>query len=446
MKYSVLSVLISWFFPTRKDRNKFRNFCEGIENRERINTAQKRYIKLISKIRKHSDEKIKVLFLVNENSKWKTQSLYDEFSKSEKFEPVIALTIADAQKRLSKKDKLQILEENYKFFNDKGMTCVYAWNTKTNRAINLKNFNPQIVFYQQPWYLPKIQKPNVVSKFALTCYVPYFVPNYGILNMDYFDFHKFLFRNYVLNKDWENIYKEYAGEDYGKNIRAIGHTMLDDIYLNKDKGNDANSDKKEEKPNYVIYAPHWSIPYGENENDENYGTFLWNHKLILNYAQNHPEVNWVFKPHPTLKLALKRTGLFTDEAIENYYKEWEKIATPCYSSNYMDIFLESKVLITDCGSFLVEYFCTGKPIVHLISDKCKVVPPLTSQKIFDTFYKVRNAGEFYNSLDTLLQRNYDYKKDDRLKVLKELNLENCYAAKNIIEDLQTAIEGENNAK
>ena len=112
----------------------------------------------------------------------------------------------------------------------------------------------------------------------------------------------------------------------------------------------------------------------------------------------------------------------------------------------MDIFLESKVLITDCGSFLVEYFCTGKPIVHLISDKCKVVPPLTSQKIFDTFYKVRNAGEFYNSLDTLLQRNYDYKKDDRLKVLKELNLENCYAAKNIIEDLQTAIEGENNAK
>ena len=75
MKYSVLSVLISWFFPTRKDRNKFRNFCEGIENRERINTAQKRYIKLISKIRKHTDENIKGLFVVNEKSKWKTQSL-----------------------------------------------------------------------------------------------------------------------------------------------------------------------------------------------------------------------------------------------------------------------------------------------------------------------------------------------------------------------------------
>lgn len=446
MKYSVLSVLISWVFPTRKDRNKFRNFCEGLENRERINKAQRRYPKIISKIRNNSDEKIKVLFLVNENSKWKTQSLYDEFAKSENFEPVIALTIADAQKRLTNEEKLQCLEENYKFFNEKGMTCIYAWDTKTNKAINLKEFNPQIVFYQQPWYLPKIQKPNVVSKFALTCYVPYFVPNYGIMNMDYFDFHKFLFRNYVLNKDWEKIYKEYAGEDYGNNIRAIGHTILDDIYLNKDKDVDTDSDKEKEKPNYVIYAPHWSIPYGANENDENYGTFLWNHKLILNYAQNHPEFNWVFKPHPTLKLALKRTGLFTEEAIENYYKEWEKIAIPCYSSDYMDIFLDSKALITDCGSFLVEYFCTGKPIVHLVSDKCKIIPPLPSQKIFDTFYKVSNAGEFYNNLDTLLQRNNDYKKEERLKVLKELNLENCYAAKNIIEDLKAALKGDQNAK
>jgi len=442
MRYSVLSVLLGWVFPTRKDRNKFRNFCKSLDNRTKIQKAQKRYPKIISSIRNNENKKIKVLFLVNEISKWKTQSLYDEFLNSEVFEPVIALTVADAQKRLTPAEKVQCLEENYKFFTDKGMNCVYAWDTKNNRALNLKDFAPQIVFYQQPWYLPKIQMPDKVCKFALTCYVPYFVPNYGIMNMDYFDFHKFLFRNYVLNKDWEKIYQDYAGEDYCGNIRAIGHTMLDKIYLNKDKNVDADTDKEKESPDYIIYAPHWSVPFPGNENDENYGTFLSNYKLILNYAQNHPEFNWVFKPHPTLKLALKRTGLFTENDIENYYREWEKIATPCYSSNYMDIFLESKVLITDCGSFLVEYFCTGKPVVHLLSDKCKVVPPLPSRKIFDTFYKVRNAGEFYNSLDTLLQRNNDYKKEERLKVLKELNLENCYAAKNILEDLEAAIKGE----
>lgn len=447
MKYKILSVLMAWVFPTRNDRNKFRNFCVSLDNRTKIKKAQKRYPKIISSIRNNNEGKMKVVFLVNENSKWKTQSLYDAFLHSENYEPVIALTIADTQKKLPAEEKVKCLEENYKFFSERGMNCIYAWNTKTDRAVNLKDFNPQIVFYQQPWYLPKIQMPDAVSKFALTCYVPYFVPNYGILNMDYFDFHKFLFRNYVLNNDWEKIYKEYAGEDYGDNIRAIGHTMLDGIYLNKEEdNNDTDKKKKEDEPDYVIYAPHWSIPYPGNENDENYGTFLWNYKLILNYAQNHPEFNWIFKPHPTLKLALQRTGLFTQSDIENYYNEWEKIATPCYSSNYMDIFLKSKVLITDCGSFLIEYFCTGKPVVHLVSDKCQVVPPLPSRKIFDTFYKVRNAGEFYNSLDTLLRKNNDYKKEERLKVLKELNLENCYAAKNILEDLNTVIIGEENAK
>ena len=96
-------------------------------------------------------------------------------------------------------------------------------------------------------------------------------------------------------------------------------------------------------------------------------------------------------------------------------------------------------MITDCGSFLIEYFCTGKPIIHLISDQCNVTPPEPTQKIFNTFYQVRNVGELYNQLDNLLQKNNDYKMEERLQILKELNLENCYAAQNIINDLETVI-------
>lgn len=430
MKYNLLSVLISWVFPTRRDRNKFRKFCESIDNRAEIKKAQKRYICVANSIKKSQKTKIKVLFLVNENSKWKTQSLYDLLEKSEKFEPVIALTIADRQKRASKEEKKKCLEENFEFFKTRNMTCVYAWDIEKNKAKNLNIFKPQFVFYQQPWFLPKIQQPKNVSKFALTCYVPYFVPNYGIMNMDCSEFHKFLYRNYVLNKDWENLYKNYIGEDYTGNIVSVGHTMLDDLYLKKDIKNDED---------YVIYAPHWSIPCQGNKNDENYATFLWTGKIILNYAKNHPEINWVFKPHPTLKVALKRTGFFSNSDIENYYKEWETVAKPFYSANYMEIFMKSKALITDCGSFLIEYFCTGKPIIHLISDQCSAIPPEPTQKIFNTFYQVKNAGELYNQLENLLQRNNDYKQEERLRILKDLNLENCYAAQNIINDLEKII-------
>ena len=56
--------------------------------------------------------KLKVIFLVNEISKWKAQSLFDLMSQEEKFEPVIALTIADVQKHLSLAQKKEILDKN----------------------------------------------------------------------------------------------------------------------------------------------------------------------------------------------------------------------------------------------------------------------------------------------------------------------------------------------
>lgn len=429
MKYGILSILFAWIFPTRADRQTFRKFCKSIDNRAEIKRSQNNYPKIINDIKQNPDKKIKVLFLVNEISKWKTQSLYDLMIKSENFEPAIALTIADRQKRLSKEEKIKCLDENYEYFTRHGMKCIFVWNKEKNKALPLDKPGAKIVFYQQPWFLPKIQQPAVVSKYALTCYVPYFVPNYGILSMDCRDFHKFLFRNYVLNKDWEEIYKEYFGEVYGANIRSVGHTMLDRFCLNR---NTVTPD------NCVIYAPHWSVPYEGNRNDENYSTFLWFGKIMLNYAQNHPEIKWVFKPHPTLKFALKKTKLFTDSEIENYYNEWAKIGQVCETGDYTEIFLKSKAMITDCGSFLIEYFCTGKPVIHLISDFCKAVPPAPSRKILNTFYQVRNTGELYNELDNILRRNNDYKKDERLKVLKKLNLDNCCAAQNIMTDLETA--------
>ena len=72
--------------------------------------------------------------------------------------------------------------------------------------------------------------------------------------------------------------------------------------------------------------------------------------FILNYAKMHPEINWVFKPHPTLKTALKRIG-WTTESIENYYNEWNKIALVSYDSNYVDLFMKSAIFFASGMSF-----------------------------------------------------------------------------------------------
>ena len=428
--YSTVAKLLAWIFPTKEDRHLFRKFCHEIDAKKRIKEVAKNYPIVLKNIK--NGEKQRVLFLVSEIAKWKMQSIYDLMAKSELFEPMIILVVSDIQTRLSKEKQAEFLKENYNFFKEKDMTVDFAFDFKKCTSIGLEKFNSKIVFYQQPWQLYKEHSPYVVSKYALTFYVPYYVPNYGKLSMDCeHEFHRSLFRYYVLNKDWEYTYKADI-DDYTGDIIGLGHPALDSFYLNKNV---------EMEKNYVIYAPHWSFSHKKNTNPENYGTFNVNGVEILKYAKEHPEINWAFKPHPTLKRTLIKTGIMTEKEVEEYYLEWEKFANCCYTSDYIDLFLDSKALITDCGSFLIEYFCTGKPIIHLISKDCKIKPLLPSKRIFDTFYKAENIDSVFSHLETLLVKNNDYLKDSREKLLKESGLLNNYAAKNIIDDVEKIIKG-----
>lgn len=422
--YKVFANLTSWIFPTKLDRTHFKMWCEMLDFRKKIPAIKENYKTVIKNI-KNSDKKINVLFLVNENSKWKTQSLYDLMVQSDKFEPIVALTIADFQRKLSSEQQQDVLTRNEEFFNSREMNTVCAYDVKNQKALDLKEFDPQIVFYQQPWGISEIQRAEYVSNFALTCYVPYFVQNYGDVATECCqELHQTLFKYYILNQDWEDMYKPELQFAAGE-LKGLGHTMLDYFYLNQDYVGTEN---------YVIYAPHFSI-----NNFENYATFLKNGKEILEYAKAHPEIKWVFKPHPTLKYRLILTKSMTEEEVDNYYKEWEKIGIYSNDGNYAKLFLESKALITDCGSFLVEYFCTKKPVIHLISSTCKIIPKIPLKRIINTYYKATNLDEMYEHFENILEKDNDYLYETRIKALNDSGLLNNYAAKNIMEDLEETL-------
>jgi CDP-glycerol glycerophosphotransferase (TagB/SpsB family) len=79
---------------------------------------------------------------------------------------------------------------------------------------------------------------------------------------------------------------------------------------------------------------------------------------LLEYAKSHTETKWIFKPHPLLKKALVDTNTMTLEEVENYYSEWEKIGIKYEGGEYLEFFAKSKMMVTDCSSFLGEYFVT----------------------------------------------------------------------------------------
>ena len=120
-----------------------------------------------------------------------------------------------------------------------------------------------------------------------------------------------------------------------------------------------------------------------------------------------------------------------------------KIALASYDSDYVDLFIESNAMITASGSFLLEYFATGKPLLHLISDATTNMPYKQLKKYFDTFYEIHNKEEFVKYLENVVLNKQDYKADKRKILLENSAFIKENAAQNILKDLDKIFEEAN---
>lgn len=403
-----------------------------IRNKIRFLVCQKNYAKKLESLRKNSDRKIKVVFLITENQKWCYQSIYDYFKNDELFEPLVLVSIINSAAKGQDKTR-QNVEENYEFFKSRGMNVDYAY--KNNKYIDLKTFNPDIVFYDQPCVLPPLHKPLRVSKFALIAYC-----DYGLElvedDVNYTDnFHHLLWKFFADSSlNILRYVKYHKGNSF--NCVSAGYPKLD-VYFDDNKFQESDIWKNPEKYK-IIYAPHHSF----SGDRLNFATFQWNGKEILEFAKSHPETTWIFKPHPRLKFALWQQGIMTNEEIEAYYAEWDKIGKVYTQGAYFDIFKSSDLLITDCCSFLGEYLPTKKPIIRFINKDSLSLNEF-GEKIAKSCYEIASWEEFLSTYNTVAENKDDYKFQDRVDALKYLIDFNEKSADKICKAIKEYIFGGN---
>ena len=388
------------------------------------NLKVKQNLKYIEKNQKRVLKKLQhklplnVVFYVYDEAKWKAQSVYDLMIQDERFNPKIVVTKNCAVEGNANYQTTEDVKRCYEFFKNKEMNVEYGYDIEKDNFIPFQNFNSDIIIYSHPWYVYKTQGPVVCSKFALTYYIPYFI----VIAEKWFEydlrFHKYLFKHYVLS---EEVQKSYGSKmpNKGKNLKAVGHPILDYYYLNKEE--------KEKK--YTIYAPHWTV-CGDNIR---FGTFDWSGHKILEFAKSHPELNWVFRPHPLFYNFVLTSGFMSKEELDNYYDEWRRIGSISEGGDYLGLFKESNVLITDCGSFIMEYFVSENPMIHLVSEKFEGNDVV--QAVDGVNYSAHNVDELFEYLNTVLLNKNDYKKEQRIQLLQKLNLKNNFCAKRIINDI-----------
>ncbi len=370
-----------------------------------------RYARHVKRLRsKPQEEKIRVLFIVSEIAKWKEQRVYEAMEKSGQFEPIVGLSGWNKQLNLSATELDAVHKRAEDFFVRLGDRTVRTVKTDGDRKeyCDLSEFKPDIVYYTEPWAPCAKQDPWTVSKFALTVYTPYFTPNYGVLSLDCHQYvHRLIYAYFTLNEAWSEAYRH--------SLRFVAHSTK--FVPTGHPGLDFFSDALNILPrkNSVIYAPHFSF-YNPNEPEykQRYSTFDKNRNEILDYAKRHSEFNWIFKPHPVLREWIRSSGLMTQVEVDDYFSEWAKIGTVCEDGDYQDLFLDSRAIITDCGSFLTEYGSTGRPVIHLINSSNTYAPTFLIKNLYENYYKVHNLEEMYKIFKLVLEDWEDPLKQGRI--------------------------------
>lgn len=424
MKYKLINFFIRGFFPTIAAKKTLQNLCKKMEIREDIIKTQKNYPRIVKRLKKKA--KIKVVFIVSENTKWGYQQLYELFDKSERFEPIVLITLLTSV--FSGKDKTRYnVEENYNFFKDRGMNVAYLF--KNGKYLDLKSFHPDIVFWDQPWDLPKKYTPRKVSKYALTCYSSYCFGATDLKERYIEHFDGFLYKYFIEHELSINVCKKYS-EFAEKNCEVVGYPKLD-AYTKELKG--IPGVWRDPEKIKVIYAPHHSF-----DKKTKMATFDENGEFILELAKKHPETTWIFKPHPRFKFALLKTGLMTEEEIDNYYKEWEEVGTVYTKGDYIDIFKSSDAMITDCMSFLAEYLPSKHPLIRIVSPTSPKYNPL-GELILSEYYNVYDNEALEKTfLDVVINKN-DTRKEKRLDLIKEILDYNYLASEKIYDCIVQAL-------
>lgn len=306
---------------------------------------------------------IQVIFIVKNPSQWKYEHLYRIFEKHEGYNPKIIL-IPNFQNNTWLYDYKLCISK----FTNKNYSVLEYWNIHQKKSNPFKKENYDIIFFQKPTDDSDIL-PISFFENALTCYAPYSTYGDNNLQNQYNQpFHNLLWRHYVPTLMHLKMGKSTSFIK-GRNIRAIGYPS-GDFLLKKIPIVNSNAKWKKSKTikKKIIWAPHHTIK--DIKNYISHSNFLWLSGPMIELAKKYKnEVQFIFKPHPNLKLELIKNTSWGKKKTNEYYNQWNELENcQLEESDYIKIFLDSDALIHDSVSFLAEYLYTLKPCCFVLKN------------------------------------------------------------------------------
>ena len=326
-----------------------------------------------------SRARIRVVFLLFYFEAWDSLAeVYEIMRKDERFEPIVVtiprkLTgyedFADEDKVSAYLDARQIAHLRFDLTDS------------MDGLSRLRELAPDYLFLNYPWqrnYQPGYQIENLVE-FTKVCYVPYYSmplvnePGETGIAPHLYQQRSHQLASMVFTQD-STVREAYAQTERGNShVYLTGSPKIDALLRDAKAGAQtwpiAAKKVQHGQPvpqrNYrIIWAPHHS--YGPNW--LNFGMFAQMYQGMLKFAQQHPHVDIVLRPHPFLFGTLQDRGVISATELDDWLEDWQDLSNTSIDTDggYAALFRATDLMVTDGISFIGEFpLITGKPTVFL---------------------------------------------------------------------------------
>lgn len=341
-----------WGIPVSAE--SYYAFLEKIENISCEYKNLDEIAVLMEDIVKHTKSKIHALFLTQEVSCWPSlESVFAAVQHSKEYEFSLVYTPYSHVNATEQTD-------HFDTYRKMGLPV------QRHNEYDLIGQSPDIVFVTKPYgNIPEVyQIHNLELVIPRVIYIPY-----GMEITT--DLIKYGFQYYTHYRAWKHcaygeIVKEYGaryGYRNGENIAVWGHPKADH-YLTSNNNRIMIPQEWHEKignRKVILWTPHHLIDL----NSRGTGTWLIWGECILKAAIKHPEVCFIFRPHPLMLGALVNSNSMSQREVERLIIKIESADNIIYDTNasYHYAFDTADAIITDGTTFSVEFLYTKKPIL-----------------------------------------------------------------------------------
>lgn len=306
----------------------------------------------------HSKEKIRVVFVVQHAAIWSSfRSVWAAANKDPRFMPKVVLApfIHPFSSAAITYDDMRncLIDENVPF-------C-------TADFFDANAFRPHVVFIQNPYEdtRPKNLKIETLKAAgARVAYIPYGLEMGGgawnIAAQFDLPFQRSVWRIFARSQRHKTMFGKYcrAGNSH---VVITGHPKFDA----KDKSSKILTVELTHKiagRKVVLWTPHFSIG-----TPPAWSTYQLYGEFIFAELQRRQDLFLLIRPHPLFFHTMRQRDVWKGEgekAFRQKIKDSNNMALD-ESPGYHAAFSISDALMTDVGSFLLEYLPTSKPLLYL---------------------------------------------------------------------------------